>query len=184
MINNGNNGDRQMKIKISLLSFIIVFSFMSVGCGSPEPEPFVLHEDECYYCKMRLNDLRFAAQLIETGNLHRKFCSIECLFANIRERRPEMLKAYVNDYLGSGLIEAANASYLMSPNIPSPMGLNLSAFRTPAKRDGLLKEKQGKPFTYDGLLAVDVPSEFRTLREKRMKEIHGEEGTTKDRKEK
>lgn len=144
------------------------------GCGSLEPEPFVLHEDECYYCRMRLTDLRFASQVIEAGNLHRKFCSNECMIAHIGERKPDIRKAFVMDYAGSGILEAQTAFYLISPNIPSPMGLNLAAFRTAADRDRYLKEKQGKAYDYIALFSIDVPGEFKRMTEKRLKEMEEE----------
>ncbi|MCP4153831.1 MAG: hypothetical protein GY757_39255 [bacterium] len=167
---------RVSKLEPALSMFLVIavvagIAVMFSGCGSPGPVDFVRHEDQCHYCKMRLNDLRFAAQVAEKGNFHRKFCAIECMFAHIMERKPEVIGSYVCDYLGTGIIEAGNAHYLISDGTPSPMGLNISAFRTAAERDRLLTEKKGKPYSYEQLAQLDVPQLFRDLQEKNMEEM-------------
>lgn len=163
--------------KTLVLSLLVVFvlGILLTGCGRSKPVPIAAHEDECDYCHMRINDLRFAAEIIERGGLVRKFDAIECMIAYIQERKPKEYRAYVMDYLGSGFIEAEKAFYLISPNIPSPMGLDISAFRTKEDRDRLLKEKGGKPYTFQELFTINVPEEFKKIRERKMKMMHMEE---------
>ncbi len=158
-------------------------AIIMVGCGRKGPVPITAHEDECDYCHMRINDLRFAAELIEKGGLVRKFDAIECLVAYIQEKKPKEYKAYVMDYLGSGFIEAEKAYYLISHNLPSPMGLDISAFRTKEDRDRFLKEKGGKPYTWEELFTINVPEEFKKIREKKMHMMHVEEKGTETAKE-
>ena len=155
--------------------FIFAISIIFItSCGRKGPLPFEVHEDECIYCKMRLNDLRFAAQTIEDGNLIRKYCSIECMFAYIQEKKPKQHADYVMDYLGSGIIEAEKVFYLISPGTPSPMGLDIAAFRNNMEREKILKKMGGKKYTYNELMAIDIPKAFKKMTDLRMKEFEKE----------
>jgi copper chaperone NosL len=61
---------------------------------------------------------------------------------------------WVNDYTQTSgeLVDATTCTYLISPNIPSPMGAFLSAFKDEAKAKELQQEKTGEVYGWEELL--------------------------------
>ena len=102
---------------------------MIMSC-TVEPQPIEYGVDQCAACRMIIADSRFGCELVTTKGKIYKYDAIECLI-------PEVLKngtdhyAYimVADYHQPGkLVAATNARYKIDPEIPSPMGGNLSAY--------------------------------------------------------
>lgn len=73
-----------------------------------------------------------------------KFDAIECMINYTNQRDANEFALFlVNDYLTPGaLIDATTSTYLISPNIPSPMGAFLSAFESQAQAQAT-QAKQG-----------------------------------------
>jgi copper chaperone NosL len=58
-----------------------------------------------------------------------------------------------NNYLEpEALIDATKATFLISKNIPSPMGAYLSAFKTKAEAEKIQAEKEGKLYSWETLI--------------------------------
>ncbi|HZJ36694.1 MAG TPA: nitrous oxide reductase accessory protein NosL, partial [Gillisia sp.] len=59
----------------------------------------------------------------------------------------------VADFMNPGqLIDANKATYLISKNIPSPMGAYLSAFQTKEAADKTKMKYEGKLYTWEQIL--------------------------------
>ncbi len=111
---------------IGFILFIIGF----YACNSG-PEPIRYGADQCNYCKMNVVDKTHAAQYVTKKGKQFKFDAIECMVHKIRDIGGEQSLGLVlvADYANPGhMIDAHNAFYLISPEIKSPMGANLSAF--------------------------------------------------------
>ncbi|MCB0685802.1 MAG: hypothetical protein KDC53_04735 [Saprospiraceae bacterium] len=107
------------------LSMISILSACEVS-----PQAINYEIDQCSACKMTISDPRFGAELITTKGKIFKFDAIECMV-------PELLKSgtsgysYIlaTDYNNPGvLVEAQKLYFLISREIPSPMGGFLSAY--------------------------------------------------------
>ncbi len=107
---------------------ILVIFFLS-SCNV-EPQTIEYGADQCASCKMIISDSRFGCELVTTKGKIYKYDAIECLV-------PEVLKngtdhyAYilVTDFYNPGnLLTAYDARFVIDPEIPSPMGGNLSAY--------------------------------------------------------
>jgi len=110
---------------------LIFFSFLSCE-RKVEPVPINYGQDECEYCRMKITDPRYGSELLlKTGKAY-KFDSIECLSAFYlkNKNKLEIHSLWVPDFLTKKFIKAETAVYLHSKDLPSPMGLNLSAFKT------------------------------------------------------
>ena len=123
-----------------LLSFLI--SFALVSC-QPKPEAISYNHDECAYCKMKISDTKFGAEIVTSKGKIYKYDSAECLVQTyIKEENPDYAFVIVTDYSNpTSLIEASSATFLISENQPSPMGGNLSAYEFPKDATNALKEK-------------------------------------------
>ena len=82
---------------------------------------------------MTVVDKTHAAEYVTKKGKPYVFDSIECLVDKLHELNNEKDMAYllVADYSNPGtLIDAQKANYLISEKIKSPMGANLSAFKS------------------------------------------------------
>ena len=103
---------------------------LSLGSCKPAPQPINYGADTCHFCRMTVVDRQHAAQLVTKKGKHFTFDATECLL-NFTADNPELAIEFllVSDYPNPGvLIPAQEATYLVSENLPSPMGANLNAF--------------------------------------------------------
>jgi copper chaperone NosL len=107
---------------------------MLSGCGPHGPRAFVLGEDECGQCRMKIVDARFGGEAITTNGRTLTFDSIECLAAWARTVPAETVRGvYVIDLQHPGtFVPADSAGFLRGAIISSPMGGGIAAFASPA----------------------------------------------------
>lgn len=126
---------------------------LAAASCAPSPKPINYGSDMCHYCKMTIVDRQHAAEAVTAKGKAFKFDAIECM-VNYLEEQQEQEHAFllVNDYEAPGeLIPAQESYYLISPNIPSPMGAYLSAFNTEQRARAVQSEKDGEVFDWEGL---------------------------------
>ncbi|MBL4662315.1 MAG: nitrous oxide reductase accessory protein NosL, partial [Flavobacteriaceae bacterium] len=86
---------------------------------------------KCSHCSMAVQDPLHKASAIDGEMKSLTFGSIECLVNYIKDKKGASFTSLkVSDYTTGNMIDAENASFLISKSIPSPMGANLSAFKT------------------------------------------------------
>lgn len=117
---------------------------------SNSPEPINYGEDACDYCRMSIVDKQHAAQLVTNKGKNYKYDAIECMMNDLRNwERPPVAIHLVADYSNPGIMtDALSASYLISKEIPSPMGEFLSAFADESKRDEFYNLSGGESFKW------------------------------------
>ncbi|MCG2462353.1 nitrous oxide reductase accessory protein NosL [Flavobacteriaceae bacterium F89] len=134
--------------------FVIFFSvqLVLVSC-KVSPEPINYGSDVCHYCSMTIVDNQHAAEYVTKKGRAYKFDSIECMMNDLRELDKAEIGLYlVNDYSAPGdLIDATLANYLISKNIPSPMGEFLSAFGNLENAKFVQSEQGGQLFSWEAL---------------------------------
>jgi len=139
-----------------LLYFLSVFIFILFSCEiKPTPEPIRFGKDQCAFCRMTIVDAGFASELKTKKGKVYKFDSIECLVAfYLSGYVPEkdVLAMWVSDYKNKKLIRAETAYYLVSPNIRSPMGLNIAAFEKKEDLEDAVRIFRGEVLTWQGVL--------------------------------
>ena len=113
-----------------ILSLMIVLSMILTSC-SVEPQPITYGSDACHYCKMNIVDNQYATELVTKKGKVYKYDAMECMLNEMKEMDSEEIAFYLtNTFDKPGeLVEAEKAIYLISENMPSPMGANLSAFK-------------------------------------------------------
>jgi copper chaperone NosL len=113
------------------------FFFLFVGFAfwtcAVEPAAINYGVDQCYGCRMIISDQRFGVELVTTKGKVFKFDAIECMIPEVqRQGGDHYAFILATDYAESSkLIEAESLNFLQSPEIPSPMGRNLSAHKEP-----------------------------------------------------
>ena len=134
---------------ITIFSLLITFTSCNI-----QPHPINYGEDACHYCKMNIVDKQHAAQIVTSKGKVFKFDAVECLLNHIEGIDKNTIALYlVADYNNPGtLIDAKTANYIISENIPSPMGQYLSAVNTKDEVLVLQKNKTGTVFSWEKLL--------------------------------
>ncbi|WP_410881226.1 nitrous oxide reductase accessory protein NosL [Myroides sp. DW712] len=135
---------------ISYLLLLLLFSSCTVKI-----QPIEYGTDDCDFCKMGIVDAKHAAQLVTTKGKNYKFDAIECMIHYLQQA-DQPLGVYqhvlVADLLNPGtLIPADQAHFIISKNIPSPMGAFLSATQTETQIQQLIAEYTGSYYTFSAL---------------------------------
>ena len=140
-----------MKNKVSSFAIFLAVSLLT-ACSSG-PQEIDYGNDGCHFCKMTIVDKIHGAQLITDKGKVFKYDAAECIL-NYMSQTPDLKigSIHTNFYEApSEFISTDEATFLISENLPSPMGANLTAFKTKESAEKMLAEKGGKLYTWDEL---------------------------------
>ena len=140
-----------MKKLITIFSLLSLLIFTSCNV---KPQEIIYGKDACHFCRMNIVDQQHAAQLVTKKGKAFKFDATECMIHYLEEIDTEQVGLLlVADYNNPGdLLEANAATFIISENIPSPMGEYLSAVSTKEEAIALQNAKEGEIYTWDELL--------------------------------
>ncbi|HRN18528.1 MAG TPA: nitrous oxide reductase accessory protein NosL [Trueperaceae bacterium] len=155
---------RGLKVTGAATAAALVVGILLTGCSAPKPVKIVIGQDACASCNMVISDARFASQVVtKTGKAY-KFDSVECMIAFLTEGKvpkDQIHSAWVSDYLEPGTwLRAEDAHYLQSVHIRSPMGLNISAYKTLGELENVRSEANGIERRYADLPGIVIEAGF------------------------
>ena len=138
---------------MKLRRYFIVLSLVLLFCCKPGPEPIQYGFDGCHYCSMTIVDKQHASEFVTRKGKVYKFDASECMINFIRDIERATVALYlVNDYNNPGvLVDAKQATYLISENIPSPMGAYLTAFNSREEAELARESNKGILLTWEEL---------------------------------
>lgn len=134
-----------MKIASYFLLIALAFS-----CGTKEAEPIKLNTDGCDFCKMKIADGKFGAELVtEKGRVY-KFDDMHCMINYHKENATAKVKAfYIHDFNQDNiLIPAETAFYVKDGEINSPMHGNIIAVSTKEEADKMANKFNATPISW------------------------------------
>lgn len=125
---------------------------LAISC-KVAPEAIEYGKDQCSFCKMNIVDQTHSAQLVTAKGKQFKFDAIECMVNYLDQNREEKIAiSLVADYGNPGeMTDAETATYLISEEIKSPMGANLSAFSAKNSAEEIQQKHSGEIFTWETL---------------------------------
>jgi len=138
-----------MKHLILILLLGVTFTSCTV-----KPEPINYGQDACHFCKMTIVDKVHAAEVVTHKGKVYKFDATECMVNFMDDFDTAEIKLYLTNHFNQPetLIDATNATFLISKNVPSPMGAFLTAFKTKQEAETAQAEQGGEIYTWDALL--------------------------------
>lgn len=142
-----------MKITGSIFLYLIISALLLTSCGI-EPKEIDYGNDHCHFCDMTVVDNTHASEYVTKKGKAYMFDAIECMVNEINKSQNEkdLALILVADYENPGkLIDAHNASFLISKEIKSPMGKFLSAFSTEERAKAAQAEHGGSIYTWEKL---------------------------------
>ncbi|MCK5441966.1 MAG: nitrous oxide reductase accessory protein NosL [Maribacter sp.] len=133
---------------------VLLMGFLLCGCAAT-PVPIAYGTDGCHFCSMTIVDRQHAAQIVTKKGKAFKFDAVECMVNHLKDLDVTTIGLLlVNDYPTPGeLIDAKKATFLITKNIPSPMGEYLSAFSSRNEAEGIEAENKGELYSWEELLA-------------------------------
>lgn len=142
---------RKAKLKAGTFSLFLL-GFLATSC-SQQPEEIAYGTDQCEYCRMTIVDKIHGAEIVNDKGKAFKYDAVECMVNDLEDfdsGTPSLFLVNHHDQ-PTQLIDATEAHYLVSKNLPSPMGAFLTAF--PSKEAALsgLKKHGGELKTWEEL---------------------------------
>lgn len=140
-----------MKKTITVIVFTVAFLlFLSCNNG---PKPIDYGNDGCHFCKMTIVDKIHGSELITDKGKVFKFDATECMLNYLNDDNDLQVETLLTNYYEAPteFINIENATFLISENLPSPMGANLTAFKTQEAAEKVLSEKGGKLYDWSAL---------------------------------
>lgn len=125
---------------------------MLLGCNTT-PKPLAYGAEGCHFCSMTIVDKQHAAQFMTYKGRTYSFDATECMMNHLKEIQQTKVALFlVNDYLAPGeFIDATNTTYLISENIPSPMGEFLTGFASKEAAESIRIKNKGTLLTWEQL---------------------------------
>ncbi|TLP80183.1 nitrous oxide reductase accessory protein NosL [Maribacter sp. ACAM166] len=130
--------------------YLLTLISLSFSSCSISPKPIAYGSDGCHFCSMTIVDKQHAAEFVTKKGRSYKFDASECMLNYLKGIDKESVALFlVNDYDAPGeFIDATKATYLISNNIPSPMGAFLTAFETLEAAENVKSINKGELFTW------------------------------------
>ncbi|NNC49244.1 MAG: hypothetical protein HKO01_01775 [Flaviramulus sp.] len=133
--------------------YLVALILLFFGCNV-SPKPIDYGNDGCNFCKMTIVDKVHAAEIVTKKGKVYKFDATECMINFMNDFETSEIKLYLSNNFTQPekLIDATKATFLISENIPSPMGAYLSAFNNKVEAEKTQKENGGVLYTWSQLL--------------------------------
>jgi len=134
--------------------FLFVFASILISSCSIESKPINYGTDACDFCKMSIVDQIHGAEIVTSKGKVYKFDAIECMINYSDEMSKEQPQLFLTNHYHTPkeLINAETASFLISENLPSPMGEFITAFENESLAQEAQKEHDGKVYTWKALV--------------------------------
>ena len=135
-----------MKIASYFALIALLFS-----CAIKQAEPIKLNTDGCDFCKMKIADGKFGAELItEKGRVY-KFDDIHCMMSYHKENTATKVKAfYIHDFNQDNvLIPGETAFYVKDGDINSPMHGNTIAVQNKEEAEKMAQKFNATPISWN-----------------------------------
>jgi len=134
-------------MKTKSIVFLLALTFLACSIS---PKPIDYGADGCHFCSMTIVDKQHAAQYVTKKGKAYKFDASECMLNQLKAVEGTTIALFlVNDYSNPGeLVNATEATFLISENIPSPMGANLSAFKSKEEAERVHTANGGELLTW------------------------------------
>ncbi|MCB9260739.1 MAG: nitrous oxide reductase accessory protein NosL [Ignavibacteriales bacterium] len=138
-----------MRKIILCIILLLLFNYCS-----NKPEPINYGHDSCENCRMIISNPNYGAELVTSKGKVYKFDSIECLadFSMSNENNINTTLWVTNFNGNAELINKEVSFFLLSENLRSPMGLNLTAFSSIIELDNMKQQHGGSEIKWKELL--------------------------------
>ena len=118
---------------MKVLLFWMVLSLSLAGCSSTSTPVDLRDGDSCAHCRMKISNIRVAAQIAAPGEEPLFYDDIGCLARALAAGQSSEF-AYVADHRTGLWVRAAAALYTRVPSLETPMGSHIVGHADDASR--------------------------------------------------
>ena len=138
----------------TLKHFAIIALLVLLCSCNASPQAINYGADGCQFCKMTIVDKVHAAEIVTKKGKVYKFDATECMINFLKGFDVTEIKLYLTNHYTEPetLIDANQATFLISENIPSPMGAYLTAFKNKKVAEEIQAKQGGALYTWSELL--------------------------------
>ena len=135
------------------LSYILIL-LLSISCTTKEADPIKLNSDACEFCKMKISDGKFGAELITNKGRIYKFDDMHCMISYHKENLTTNIQSfYIHDFSQNNiLIPAETAFYVKGGEINSPMRGNIIAVKTEEEVKKIASKYKANPTSWSEII--------------------------------
>jgi copper chaperone NosL len=128
--------------RLPMLSAMVM---LTAACGvrADGPPEIVVDRTPCSHCGMLISEPIYAAAYRATGSVARVFDDIGCLRDAARAEAGSVVY-WFHDAADGGWIDGPQASFVTSPDIRTPMGGGLIAYRNPSAAEHWAARHRGR----------------------------------------
>lgn len=139
-----------MKKLNSIRWVVVLFIGVYLSSCSTNPQPIDYGNDACHFCQMTIVDKIHGAELVSDKGKIFKFDAAECLIRHKNEIQSIEGHQLLTNYFEnpSELMPLKEGTFLISENLPSPMGAFLTVFKTKEAANRMQEEKGGKLYSW------------------------------------
>ena len=134
---------------MKIVSYFLLLTLI-ISCSKKGAEPIKLNTDGCEFCKMKIADGKFGAEVITTKGRIYKFDDMHCMVNYHKENpNPKIQSFYIHDFnQNNTLIAAETAFYVKGGDINSPMHGNTIAVQTNEEAEQMAKKYNASPISW------------------------------------
>ena len=135
------------------ISYFLLFILM-VSCAPQGAEPIKLNTDGCEFCKMKIADGKFGAEIITAKGRIYKFDDMHCMINYHKENNTTQIQSFfIHDYnQDNTLIAAESAYYVKGGTINSPMRGNIIAVKTAEEAKHMAEKYDANPISWEEII--------------------------------
>ncbi len=137
------------------ISSILWLATIAITACKPAIKPIEYGTDKCSHCRMSVVDQRFGCQLVTGKGKTYSFDAVECMiqFIGTQGEEESMIAILATNTLDKPgvLSDAKGMVYLVSENMPSPMGAYINPFYDNAAALKNQQKNGGDIYTWDQL---------------------------------
>lgn len=140
-------------MKTIFFQFSLLFLTCMLFSCEVKQQPIAYGQANCAHCQMTVSDKRFGSEIVSKTGKAFFFDAPECMIKYLQENKEIQEKAeltLVSDFTNPGnLVFADKATFLQSKNLPSPMGMFLTAYENEAAASEMQEQKTGKVMNWE-----------------------------------
>ncbi|HEX5131649.1 MAG TPA: nitrous oxide reductase accessory protein NosL [Candidatus Krumholzibacteria bacterium] len=146
---------RPVSSRAAALVSLAMLAVLASGC-SKEPLAIAFGTDACEYCAMTISNERYGAAFVTSRGRTHKFDSVECMLQaqmpgeKFADSKIHMMYAVPYEFKGT-LLPIDKVIFLVSEDMPSPMGANITAFSSKEDAEHVQEIKGGEIMGFDAL---------------------------------
>ena len=138
---------------MKIVSYMLLLTLI-ISCAKKEAEAIKLNTDGCEFCKMKISDGKFGAEIITAKGRIYKFDDMHCMINYHKENNTTQIQSFfIHDYnQDNTLIAAESAYYVKGGEINSPMRGNIIAVKTAEEAKHMAEKYDANPISWEEII--------------------------------